>query len=56
MTLPSESHLYDEQRLAKLERVIDFLAECYQANWDLENHDISDVLALDFDAVRNRKE
>lgn len=44
------------ERQARLEMLVDFLAECYRSNWDLDSGDISDILAMDFQSVRNRKE
>lgn len=45
-----------KERYEKLDKIVDFLAECYTKSWDLEYHDLSDILAMDFDEVRNKNE
>lgn len=35
------------------EEVVDFIAECYRNNWDLDCDDLSEILAGNFQYVRD---
>lgn len=38
------------------EQIVDFLAECYRNQWDIDHDDISEILAGNFDYVRKQNQ